>query len=318
MIYDRKLTVDFYSVRKREPEQELEFEDLLARILKLSLNERNAEVKAVPFRLQNGGDHKGSIEGNMVKIRLDEQPSRADLRGQLAPFEMEETEGVAEETAFLFHRETRTLLLQYNHYGCSATALIKYFLAFVEMGEGKFYFDPKLSNDELARLQRMKKFTRFDVTVAGGDGAILEKAGYGLGSVRNFVRRAGAPRFSITVTGGHSEEGLNKSFIKEAANKFLGIHDEIEAEQEEEAQAIAEGKQTGKKPREQIVGLHVGGRDEHALDELPVINLLQGRMREPMRFKAEGRVIAYPARQQALRGALDRRLKELRASVGLT
>ena len=95
------MKVDFYKVVMPE-NAACKFDEILDRISAIPADDHRNVVRAgYPIRLQEATKGGAVWEGEFVRIRMDEIPVKASLGGAIEPIELEDDEGIGEETAFL-------------------------------------------------------------------------------------------------------------------------------------------------------------------------------------------------------------------------
>lgn len=291
-----RLKIDFYQV-VMPGVANVTFEQIIAQIISLTPEEmRNAQVKGHYIRLQEADNFYNYWEGDLIRIRMDEMPLKASLAGVVEPFILADNEGVGEETAFLYHPQTRILAIQYNRYGVSASQLARYFHE--KSGIlGDIALFPVIQEDAIERLARMRGIRRFEIRVAGQQNArIFRELGYGVGAVSNLINEFQAPSVSITFSMGHHRRGsLYRDAIQGTINGLLTISGN---------------------DRSQVEKIQISGRGEDG-DEVRVIDLLRDRMSERVDINLDGyRRLSSAGRRAAVREAWERRSAELMRMFG--
>src|SRR5258707_7859842 len=155
----KTVKIDFFKVVMPE-DAGMTFEALLNRIGQIPLQDeaRTQEISGDPVRLQELHHQQGGhIEGDMVRTRMDTLPRKSNIEtGELALLDLDEDEGLGEETAFLYDPATHCLTIQRNRYGVSASAFATYC---TEIGafESAITLEPIISGDAIARLQEFDR-----------------------------------------------------------------------------------------------------------------------------------------------------------------
>jgi len=147
----KQMIIDLYQVEMPD-NSPLTFEQLLAQVCRIPTDEtRNVQKDRYPIRCHSLRPRRGFFEGEMIRIRMDEVPVKASLAGEIEPFELDDDEGVGEETGFLYNIPLRVLILQRNRAGVSASAFAWYFKNIGNLAE-YIYLNPIIIRDVLDRL----------------------------------------------------------------------------------------------------------------------------------------------------------------------
>jgi hypothetical protein len=284
----KKIRVDFYQVNI--PESNLLFKNIIQQVSEIpDDSSRTTNVYGFSVRLQNISRQLEFWRGDLVRIRMDELPTIVSLEGDVEPIDLEDDEGIGEETAFLYHIPTNVLMLQRNRYGVSASRLARYFQ--VMSGEiNKICFDPILKGDVMLRLAKMRDITKFELRVAGVDDlSYLKNEDRGVEEVLNIRETFNSPNISLTVSVGNRNESLSVEGIKRTANNLFNF--------------AARGRSTVKK-------IEVSGCNDD--DQKEVFDLLEYWMRESVDIKpVDARILSYQERMQAIEEAWTRKKDEL-------
>lgn len=187
---------------------------------------RTRDIGGVPFRLQQltqGGRYR---DGDMARIRMDDVPPIISRSGEVDEVELDDDEGLGEETAFRYDTQTHVLAIQVNRAGVSAAKWAKFFEAVLGVEEAivpTVVVNPNAA-DEIARLDVVRKI---HVRYAGNtDARTVIAAGAG-GTVAQIERLARtAPVFELTLGMGR-ERGSGfpireaKAFIRGTFNWLM-------------------------------------------------------------------------------------------------
>jgi hypothetical protein len=198
------------------------FEAFIASVGALPNNgSRNETVRGCPVRLQEFTALGRLVEGDLVRIRMDQLPLRAELAGPVSPIDLDDDEGLGEETAFLYDVALRVLAIQRNRTGVSASALMEY----CERKAGlrlPIVLTPVLQLDAMQRLMRMQVVRTVEVAFAGPDnGALFRGLDVGLEGLARLQQEMQAPRASFTLSMGHKGGTLALDRAKGLAQALL-------------------------------------------------------------------------------------------------
>jgi hypothetical protein len=284
----RTIGIDFYRV---EPPEGVKFSDLLDKVRKLPDDKRTKALASDPIRLHTCEDVDGLVAGDMTRIRMDDLPSKASMKGAVEELNFGTDEGVGEHAAFLYDPRTKVLLLQRKPQGTTARLFATYFAEMTNLGEPLF-LDPVLQADAILRLNNLREPRKFAVRVAKVDNPeVFLEAGESVKGMVDLLRTLQAPSLAFSASMGNHKGSLSLDSVKAAARRLL---------------SFADNRQNRVKKIE-IKGVDSDGETDD-------IDLVEERMRERVPVDDEGtRRISFETRRIALREAFGRRRDELRS-----
>lgn len=160
----KKVTFDFYKV---EMPSGYSFESAIEELSKVNkLEDRVVEIDGDPLRWEEADTTSKFITGDLVKLRMYLLPSKGGLHSKVEDIGLNPDEGIAEETVFLYDKQTHTLVYQRNRYGVSASRFQKYLLHFYKLKGGTIDFLPLLRKSGLERLEKIDEIRKFSYRVA--------------------------------------------------------------------------------------------------------------------------------------------------------
>jgi hypothetical protein len=164
----------------------------------------------------------------MIRGREDELPLRTDRDGALAPLPLAATEGLGEETSFLYRLEHSILVLQVNRNGVRAGAFADYFS---RMGDVPVALDPVVDPQALERLDRMPVIRSFTFRVAAGDNlGHYRAAGRRFVDAVRLAEQLNGVQIDVLVNRGHYRGSLDSGGVRELARRLLQIRRRNERE----------------------------------------------------------------------------------------
>ncbi|MDE0144547.1 MAG: hypothetical protein OXI53_10480 [Nitrospira sp.] len=282
----RKLKVDFFKVVLPDDFPN-PFESILNAV-NISPNDhtRNAIRNAYPFRLQKASQTGDSWTGEMIRIRMDQLPLKVKLSGDVSSIDLEDDEGIGEETAFLYHFPTKVLGIQRNRYGVSAGVFAWYF---EEKGSVEsIELQPILQKDGLQRLADMKVVRKMSLNIAGVENMTTFKgSGQGVESMLGLMNQFESPNLALTVSMGKQRGSLK--WVKDFAQSFVQFNQQGESA---------------------IHKFEISGKTEDG--EKSVIDLIEYRMVEEIEVELKsGRTLSSSEREYAVQEAFSSRKQEL-------
>lgn len=282
----RKLKVDFFKVVLPDDFPH-PFESVLNAV-NVSPNDhtRNAIRNACPFRLQEASQTGYSWKGEMIRIRMDQLPLKAKLSGDVSSIDLEDDEGIGEETAFLYHIPTKVLAIQRNRYGVSAAVFAWYF---GEKGSVEtIKLEPILQKDGLQRLANMKDVRKLSLNIAGLENmSVFKGLGNGVEPMIALMNQFKSPNLTLTISMGKRRGSLES--VKDFVQSFTQFNQQGESS---------------------IHKFEISGKTEDG--EKSVLDLIEYRMVEEIEVELKsGRTISSFDREYAVQEAFSSRKQEL-------
>jgi hypothetical protein len=294
--------IDFFTIEMPK-KSNLFFEDFLKKIHALSEDDRTQTVNFAPIRLHQLTESEnihGSriIEGEMIRIRMNNLPSIAGLQGGVENLNLPNDKGLGEQTAFLYHPKTRVILFHNTQVGVSISSFLRYSnilgSSILNLFESNLFADPLLNKDALQRLVRIKEIRTFEykLRVANIDNlGFLQNEELSVKEEIELIKTLKAPNIDIKLSIGHlKDNALNRESVTTKIQSLL--------------------RWVGKHPGE-VSQIRISGVDE---DEkiCCISNLLKDVIRESIQLENNSeRNCPYSIRQTALREAWQRRQDEI-------
>lgn len=293
MATKRWIRGDYFQVSM--PEGAEPFADLLERVHRLAAPAKTKVVYGHPVRLDEYGTwpERRVIEGQVTRIRMDEEAIKAGINGGKEPIDLEETEGLAGENAFLFDPRTNIVLLQRNRGGCGRKMFERYFGELLD-DEDPVGIDllPVLDETATEKLGRIRTFRSVEMRLASPvvpETATVENHGVkGVMDLQEFFR---APKFAMEVSMGREEGGLVAGAVRSVVKFFQRF--------------VPKGDDPG-----QVSTLRVHGMTEG--DDPLAVDLVEERLFDERQQDLQARGISYTRRRNLLRDFFDARRTFLR------
>jgi len=293
--------IDFYTVEMPE-NSNLHFEDFLKQVHALPENDRTKTANGTPVRLhrlveiENLGNK--FLEGEIVRIRMSGLPSIAGLQSGVEDLNLPMNKGLGEQTAFLYHPATKTLLFHATQVGVSIPSFLRYFEilgdSVLNLFQAQIFADPIIMKDALQRLAKMKSIrtVEYRLRVAEVNNMeFLEDQGLSVKQEIDLMNKYKAPSIDLRLSIGHlKNDSLDTSNTQNTVKSLLRW----------------EGKHPG-----DVARIRLSGADEDN-EAIHIKNLLKETMRETITLQlGQERNIPYAIRCDALRRAWQRRQDEI-------
>jgi hypothetical protein len=290
----KKLKVDFYQI-ELPTTSNVSFEALLQKAIQIQEQARIKIIRGFPIRLQSldCNDFNGEqvFEGEIIRIRMEDAPVIANLKGGLEDIHLTDDQGIGEQTAFLYHPNTRVLLIHTTQTGVSISLLLGYFKEIGGFNE-LIYGNAVIQLDTMQKLDTMQSFRRFEVRVAGLENAeIFKDQGRSIEEMVKLSEEFRAPVLDISMSIGYKKnESLDPNIVKRTVNSLRSM--------------------LGSRHK-QISKIKVSGVTEDG--ELVLLDFIKHRMIEVVDISTQKnqRKIPYSTRQRAIREAWNHRQDEL-------
>ncbi|QGY40526.1 hypothetical protein GM415_10455 [Pseudodesulfovibrio cashew] len=282
---------DFYRVHFPDEDG---LEDALADIIGLDYPDRTCDINGCPVcldALENG--RRNLIDGLLVKVRMDGIPPKKNITtGASSSIDLDEDEGLGEDTAFVYDPTLNVLVMQRNRMGVTASQFARYLYDQYDLDEW-VRLDPILVSGAYQRLAQLGVFRKLRVRVAPlGNNNVFRDQGHSVNRLVDLAEQFEAPVIDVTIGMGHQRQGsLSGNAIRRTIEELTGIR----------------GERNGA-----VTRIEVTGKDDDD-SESCFIDLIEERMvEEAMVPLNEDRQLDVGGRVGAAYDALRRRRVELR------
>lgn len=232
------------------------------------------------------------VYGDFSKLRMAVLPKKGGVNQPATDLGLTNTEGVDELFAFLYDRNSRILVTQYNHFGASISALQKYILDKVNIG-GPLFFHPVLSQQGAQMLSNMNDMRKVVYKVARPRTAALNPiATQPIDQATQQMHDYGAQTVECTISMDRTRTSLVSRTVRGLFNTFQ-----------------RNGGRDAKLEKFEVTG-YVNGEKES-------FDMIRDRMKHQESLTvATNRSIPYQARANAAMRALNSKRAELIAQFG--
>jgi len=283
------MKVDFFRV---EAPNAVSVDEILLKATALPDDEsRTKDIGGIPFRLQRIARAGRYWDGDMVRIRMDDVPPIVSRSGEEQEVDLDEDQGLGEETAFRYDSQTRVLAIQVHRAGVSATKWAKYLEAL--LGAEEAIVPTVVINPDAAQaITRLETVRKIHIRYAGNTDA-RTVINPGTAGTREQIQRLAqtAPVFEMTLGMGQVRgDGLPireaRTLLRESFNWFM-------------RQAAGDNERSG---RIDVVGTF----DDESRAEM---NLLEYVMRETVEVEIDpdSKRVLYGSRHGGVEEAWERR-----------
>jgi hypothetical protein len=279
------MNIDFYRLQD-DAGGRIAFQNALRQAINSRGRNRSADVQGERIDLYAGHEAGSVIEGEIGRVRMDNTPAIASDDCTLEEINLEDGQGIAERTAFLFDSRLSVLALHSRREAVSASRIAGYCDRMARHTIESFSLRPILGADAERKFQSMNVIKRVDVEYTRTAATTLNHSDPStLGFVRS-LRNLNADTLSITVSSGRKKENrLTFEAVTAMINAAFAQKDEA------------------------VQKLVISGRN--AGDERLCVDLLEDRLRVPISIEFRGRTPSYEQRRRAVRLAYDRHLPTL-------
>lgn len=226
----KKFTADFFRVKLHE-EEPRSFPEILTDLSKIPDSDaRNMLWDKNPIRFTSlNCSATGLWEGDLVKIRMDYIPPKASKNGGIEPIELEDDEGIGEETAFLYDPVYNILALQRNRYAVGETAFSTYVQTKMDT-RGGVELEPVLRADARERMKSISLVRSFRVKFARPTNlaSMVSKDVAGLDAFMKEMERFGGNALYVTFSMGRRKGGMDLPEILRVARAIWKKQDNDE------------------------------------------------------------------------------------------
>lgn len=184
--------------------------ETLQKISCVDINKRNREHDGSWIRMEEVVKRNDVWLCDFVKIRMDHGPGKGGLNQAVKGFPLADEEGFCEETAFLYHPKSSSVIAQYNHYGPRISSITEYLSLFDHNATASYQFNPKYTDDIQRRISNKTLFRKMELSIVP---RLLNqsdfKHGVPLQSALDISNSTGADKVSIIVSVEGKKSTLN-------------------------------------------------------------------------------------------------------------
>lgn len=287
---------DFFQV---ETPEDRPLVDILDDIFLKEYEDRIVEIFGYPVCLdQLASSSNGKVHGLFIKVRMDGIPPKANIKtGEKHAIELDDDEGLGEDTVFIFDPSLNVLVLQRNRIGVTPSQFSRYIHDNCDL-DGDIRLAPILVEGAYQRLAQFGVFRKLRVRVSPlVSNEIFRGQGHSVSKLADLSQEFQSPVIDVSFGMGRAKKGsLLPAAIKEMIDSLLYIRDQ-------NTQAVT--------------NLEITGKDDDDSDT-NFIDLIEERMVEEADVALnDARQIDIPGRYDAGLDALHRRRPELRRLLNL-
>ena len=278
----QKINIDFYRVEELAGGR-LGFRDALREAMRVRGRNRSCDVWGEPVGLFEGHENGSLMEGEIGRIRMTDTPAIGSRDCVLKEIDLEDDQGIAERTAFLYDSGRGVLALHARREAVSASRLCGYCDVFAKNRDETFTLTPILRPDVQQQFRSMNVIKKVDVKFSRAAEATLVDADQ---STRSFVRglaNLNGSTLSIVVSSGKG--GENRLSFQNATDLIRNAFRQRD---------------------ESVERLVVSGRN--AGDQGLVLDLLEARLRDKRSIEFRGRSASYEQRRAIVRRSYESNL----------
>lgn len=227
----KNIKIDFYQVEIGN--KKVNFESILSSAAKIpNDSSRNIEKEAGDYtRLQDLSKSNSNKvwQGEMARIRMNDLPRKYSVDGKAEELELDDDEGIGDETAFLYDPKTNILVIQRNRNAVSASSLAWY------MGKisGELVsFLPLMNDTALRRMAEMSEHRKLEIAIARPmQFKEFASQNQATGAFMRIIEYFDSPTVSVSVSMGREKGGLGKivSFAKSLHAWYKDNPDEVKS-----------------------------------------------------------------------------------------
>jgi hypothetical protein len=203
-------------------------------------SKRNVEIDDDWLRLARGKLTDDGYLGDMMRISMAPAGFRANLSGEITAVNLNQDEGMAENSAFFYDFETGILVLQRNSRAVSATQLSRYFKRAVDL-EGEVEIKPILRPTDIMKVKVLPVIRKVHISSSVIDAmTTMENIDTYTRQLILSAAQAESPGIEIVIKSAREKGAtLNQAVALETIESWLRIHDDLSDEENEIVNKIA-------------------------------------------------------------------------------
>jgi len=288
-VMPRTTKADFYRVEV--PHGAPSVEQILASANALADDDdrKLLEHDGFAVRIQHGGQHGNHYECDFIRIDFEDIPLKAKRDGTTEYLDLDEDEGVGDQTAALYDSIYDVLVLERNRLGVTPTKFARY-LEHIARLDSPVIISPVITPDGLRRLASMSTIRKLKMRIASVDrlNAVADE-NTSTASMIQLGQQFEAPQVEVTVGFGHKRGVLHKPSVRSLLRSLTDI---------------------ARRQHSTVAKLEVQGTDNQ--NEYEKFDLLDNRMIEEEELQPDAhRDIPYSERKEFLQRSRTTRHQEI-------
>lgn len=287
----KQVKYDFFRV---ETPEDWPLAKILDDIFSKDYEKRIIEIFGHPVCLdQFKQSGNGKVYGLFVKVRMDGIPPKTNIKtGEKKDIELDDDEGLGEDTAFVFDTILNVLVLQRNQIGVTSSQFSKYIEDNCDL-DGDVRLSPILIEGAYQRLSQFGVFRKLRIRVAPlVSNEIFKGQGHSVSTLADLSCEFQSPYIDVSFSLGRVRKG---SLFPDSVRTMIDSLLEIRV-----------------KNNEAVTNIEVTGKDDED-STANIIDLIEERMVEEIDVALnEARQIDIEGRYNAGLDALRRRRSEIR------
>lgn len=227
--------------------------------------------------------------GELIRIRIGEEPKKANLRGKVELIHLEEDEGLGEETAFLYDPELNVIVYHEHRGGVTTSNAARYFRTIAKARSVQL--KAMIKPEALERCTKCPTIHEFVVHLAGVNSGIPRRGmGHSAWSLIRTAEEFQAPRAQFRMAVGKAGRLVG---VKQAVTDLL-------------SNLAGDGR---------VTKLEISGSESDGTD-VTVIDLLEDRMVDEIQVELKDGRVTDSVRHAAVFEAWQRHRDDLKSSYG--
>ena len=200
--------------------------DVLDRIHKLSLEDRERDVKGKTVFLEKDDNQGGLYEMDFTQRRIQNGPGYSKKGKETADFDLEADAGFGEQTAAIWAPKGY-LVVQYNHYGVRPSTIGVYLQQFLDRGNSgnrqpMLTLKPVINDNVYAKFIKSQRKTKLSCAIdASTITNEMAQTNIALGTAQRLRDNTSAGKVEISVSLGEDKRGGPLQGIREIVDSLI-------------------------------------------------------------------------------------------------
>lgn len=198
------------------------FTDIFEPTSKLPVSNRIFYIDGIPIWLLESKVSEQFIQGDMVRLRMTDLPNKGKLSGDIDDLNLQDDEGISEQSAFFYHKATKVLLFQRVKEGIDIGQFCNYFSE-RKGSTGIVIGEAILEEDAMKKFEGFKEIRQFELKVANLESIeIYEDPDAAVEELLDINKELNSTTMDVTFSIGRKRKNfLNKVKVLSMANDLV-------------------------------------------------------------------------------------------------